>query len=222
MKLSVTTIALTATLASAYPQLGGEPDALGFDISNHQPTVDYKAAYAGGLRFVFIKATEGTDYIDKVFPTHWAGARDAGFITGAYHYAHGTTDPVVQAQVFVKNGGKWQRDGKTLPGVVDMEGVCTGFSTDWLTKFTNEYRTLTGRNAIIYTSPSWWKTCMNNTAVFGKTNPLWLARWADAPGAVPPGWKNYTIWQYNDTNPYQGDSDRFNGGMDQVKRLAWG
>jgi hypothetical protein len=27
----------------------------GFDISNHQPTVDYKAAYADGARFVMIK-----------------------------------------------------------------------------------------------------------------------------------------------------------------------
>ena len=36
----------------------------GFDISHYQNSVDFAGAYKDGLRFVIIKATEGTTYID--------------------------------------------------------------------------------------------------------------------------------------------------------------
>ncbi len=64
---------LSALAASslAAPHLKKRDSVSGFDISHYQPSVDFEAAYNdGGLRFVYIKATEGTTYEDPMFSVH--------------------------------------------------------------------------------------------------------------------------------------------------------
>lgn len=59
--------ALAAT-AFAVPHLKKRDSVYGFDVSHYQSSVDFDAAYNdGGLRFVYIKATEGTTYKDPMF-----------------------------------------------------------------------------------------------------------------------------------------------------------
>ena len=200
----------------------------GFDISHWQPTVDFKAAYnTGGLRFVYIKATESTTYQDPSFSSHYSGATNAGFIRGAYHFAQpGDSSGAAQANYFVAHGGGWSNDGITLPGMLDMEAGCSGLSTTqmvaWIKDFSDQYHSLTGRWPVIYTNLSWWTECTGNSNAFMNDSPLMLARWSSSPGTIPGGWPFQTIWQYKDSNPYGGDSDRFNGDLTQLKKLATG
>lgn len=58
----------------------------GIDISKYQGDVDWRAARADGVEFVYIKATEGGDRLDERFHENWRGARDAGIPHGAYHF----------------------------------------------------------------------------------------------------------------------------------------
>ena len=102
----------------------------GFDISNWQSKVDFKAAYSSGARFVMIKATEGTDFIDKRFSGHYEGATDAGLIRGGYHFAHPDLSAPEQVDFFLKHGGGWSKDGITLPGMLDLENS-KGHPTCW-------------------------------------------------------------------------------------------
>lgn len=56
---------LFMSLTSAAPSnLEARATVEGFDISHYQSSVDFAGAYAAGLRFVLIKATEGTTYTD--------------------------------------------------------------------------------------------------------------------------------------------------------------
>ena len=105
----------------------------GFDISHYQSSVNFDAAYnTGGLRFVYIKATEGLTYKDPLFSDHYEGATSAGFIRGGYHFAHGDESASDQAEFFYENGGGWTNDGITLPGtkvsdltlVITLNNVC--------------------------------------------------------------------------------------------------
>ncbi|KAJ4352154.1 uncharacterized protein N0V89_007501 [Didymosphaeria variabile] len=214
----LSTLALLASTACA--------DVQGFDISHYQTTVDFEAAYAGGLRFVYIKATEGTTYQDPKFSSHYSGATSAGFIRGAYHFAQpGSSSGAAQANYFVAHGGGWTSDGITLPGMLDLEvSDCGGLSTTqtvaWIKSFSDQYHSLTGRYPVIYTNLSWWTTCTGNSDAFKDDSPLMLARWASAPGTIPGGWPYQTIWQYKDSNEFGGDSDVFNGGEAGLKKLA--
>jgi GH25 family lysozyme M1 (1,4-beta-N-acetylmuramidase) len=201
----------------------------GIDVSHWQGTLNWASQYSAGVRFAWIKATEGTTYRDPNFSANYTGAYNAGVIRGGYHFARpdvstGTT----QANYFADHGGGWSADGRTLPGTLDIEynpygATCYGKSAasmvTWIRDFANTYRARTGRDAVIYTTADWWRTCTGNSAAFGATNPLWIARYASAPGTLPAGWSYYTVWQYTDT-PL--DRDYFNGSYARLQALARG
>ena len=127
---------------------------------------------------MYIKATEGLDYKDPAFSSHYTGATDAGFIRGGYHFAHGDESASDQVKFFAENGGGWTNDGITLPGMLDLEGDCA--SVEWIQDFSNEYHSQTGRYPVLYSSPSWWSSCTGNSDAFVKTSSLDMACW-DSP-----------------------------------------
>lgn len=187
----------------------------GIDVSHHQGRIDWKKVRSAGIQFSYIKATEGTTYRDPNYRVNFDGARKAGVIPGAYHFAlpHKSSG-ATQARHLLNSGG-WLALYRTLPAALDLEsgagapyyrGECWGLSkgvmTLWIADFLNTYKRLTGRTAVIYTTTSWWKSCTGNYNGF--RNPLWLARYQantgnippQGPGAMPAGWKTHTIWQY--------------------------
>ncbi|GEB48029.1 MULTISPECIES: lysozyme [Streptomyces] len=204
----------------------------GVDVSGHQGNVNWKSLWDSGSRFAYVKATEGTGYRNEYFTQQYNGSYDIGMIRGAYHFAlPGSSSGAAQANYFVDYGGGWSKDGKTLPGVLDIEynpygATCYGLSqsamVNWIKDFTATYKSRTGRDAVIYTTTDWWTQCTGNNAGFGSTNPLWIARYASGPGALPAGWGFYTFWQYTSTGPIVGDHNSFNGSMDRLKALANG
>ncbi|KAF9147420.1 hypothetical protein BG015_010957 [Linnemannia schmuckeri] len=182
---------------------------------------------ANGISFAYIKATEGVNFIDPEFNSHYTGATNGGILRGAYHLAHpGSSSGAAQANYFLAHGGGWSPDGKTLPGAVDLEGNCGGLSqgalVSWIKNFSNTYHARTGRFPVIYTTTSWWIQCTGNSGAFGGDNPLWLAHWGPTPGPVPAGWPYHTFWQYADHGPNPGDANRFNGDEAGLKRFASG
>ncbi|MER7910607.1 lysozyme [Streptomyces sp. NPDC096068] len=204
----------------------------GVDVSSHQGNVAWSTLWNSGVRWAYVKATEGTYYKNTSFTQQYNGSYDVGMIRGTYHFATpDTTGGAAQADYFVDNGGGWSKDGRTLPGVLDIEwnpygATCYGKTqagmVTWIRDFLNRYKARTGRDAVIYTATSWWTQCTGNHAGFGATNPLWVARYASAVGTLPAGWEYYTMWQYTSTGPTVGDHNRFNGDLSRVRALANG
>lgn len=179
----------------------------GIDVSAHQPTVDWTRWAGEGVAFAYIKASEGSTWTNTYFAAQRKGARAVGLYTGSYHYAlPGSASGAAQAEHFVDSGGGWTADGRTLPGALDLEqnprdpaDPCYSRTPEqivaWVRDFTDTYRDLTGRNAVIYVKAPWWKQCAGGDTSFA-ANPLWLYD-HDAPmGPLPAGWTRPTIWQY--------------------------
>ncbi len=80
--------------------------------------MDWNAVAASGIRFAYLKATEGGDFQDPSFTENLAGARKAGLDCGAYHFFSLRTPGLVQAQNFIKTVPKNQC---TLPCAIDLE-----------------------------------------------------------------------------------------------------
>ncbi|MFD3653978.1 lysozyme [Streptomyces sp. NPDC058620] len=204
----------------------------GVDVSSHQGNVAWSTLWNSGVKWAYAKATEGTYYKNPYFAQQYNGSYNVGMIRGAYHFATpDTTSGATQANYFVDNGGGWSGDGRTLPGVLDIEwnpygAQCFGKTqagmVSWIRDFVNTYKARTGRDAVIYTATSWWQTCTGNNSSFGATNPLWVARYNTTVGELPAGWGYYTMWQYTSTGPTVGDHNRFNGALDRVQALAYG
>jgi GH25 family lysozyme M1 (1,4-beta-N-acetylmuramidase) len=221
----VATLAFTASPAAAAP--AGLP---GLDVSSFQGNVNWTAQWNAGARFAYIKATEGTYYTNPYFAQQYNGSYNVGMIRGSYHFARpDTTTGATQADYFVNHGGGWSKDGKTLPGALDIEynpygAECYGLSAasmrSWITSFSNEYHARTSRWPVIYTTTDWWNTCIGNYNAWSGNSPLWIARYASAVGTLPPGYSVYSFWQWTSSGPFAGDSDVWNGTLARLKVLA--
>jgi GH25 family lysozyme M1 (1,4-beta-N-acetylmuramidase) len=204
----------------------------GVDVSSYQGNVDWSTLWRSGVRWAYTKATEGTYYRNPYFAQQYNGSYRVGMIRGAYHFATpDTTSGAAQANYFVAHGGGWSKDGKTLPGTLDIEwnpygAKCYGKSAramvSWIADFLKTYKARTGRDAVIHTAIGWWTDCTGNYAGFASANPLWIARYASNPGRLPAGWSHHTMWQYTSSGPTVGDHDKFNGALDRVQALANG
>ncbi|TCP54318.1 GH25 family lysozyme M1 (1,4-beta-N-acetylmuramidase) [Tamaricihabitans halophyticus] len=201
----------------------------GIDVSGWQKNVDWKKQWNAGYRFAYVKATEGTGYKSPYHTQQYNGSYNVGMIRGSYHFAlPDRSTGRAQADYFVDRGGAWSGDGKTLPGALDMEynpygADCYGKNQSqmaaWIRGFHDRYHERTGRWPVIYTSTSWWNMCVGNAQSFGKTVPLWIARYNSTVGPLPNGWNFHTIWQHS-ADPI--DQNRFNGAYDRLQALAKG
>ncbi|WP_067277640.1 lysozyme [Streptomyces jeddahensis] len=204
----------------------------GVDVSSHQGNVAWSTLWSSGVKWAYVKATEGTYYKNTYFTQQYNGSYNVGMIRGSYHFATpDTTSGATQANYFLDNGGGWSRDGKTLPGALDIEwnpygtdcyGKTQSGMVSWIKSFLDQYKARTGRDAVIYTSTSWWKLCTGNYSGFASANPLWIARYNTTVGELPAGWSYQTMWQYTSTGPTVGDHNKFNGALDRVQALANG
>lgn len=91
----------------------------GIDVSAYQPHIDWRAVAAGGDSFAFVKATEGASYVSPTFREQRDGAKAAGLLVGAYHFARWERDdPEAQAEHFARTIGTC---GLSLEGAVTSE-----------------------------------------------------------------------------------------------------
>ncbi len=225
---------------SAQPAVPSTPDVAppsgysvrGIDVSAYQGNVNWGAAANAGIKFAYVKATEGTTYTNPYFNGQYNGAKNNGLFAGAYAFAR-PDEPNAKAQAdYFVNNAQWRVDGRTLPLMLDLEwpysgsgvsNACWGLSpaamVNWIHTFVTEARARTGKPMLIYTSPYWWNPCTNSSRAFADQ---WLniPYWNPGPPTyLPAGWSRWTIWQYDDAGSQPGDQDVFNGSLAQM--AAW-
>jgi GH25 family lysozyme M1 (1,4-beta-N-acetylmuramidase) len=201
---------------------------IGIDVSSYQGNVNWSAQWKSGVRFAYVKATEGTYYTNPYFAQQYNGSYKVGMIRGAYHFGIPSSPAIAQANYFVAHGGKWSADGKTLPPALDIEynpygASCYGLSPSamvtWLKTFANQVHKKAGRYPVIYTTTDWWRTCTGNSSALAKTDPIWIANWSNSAGTLPAGWKTWKFWQYSNGGGVL-DRDVFHGGLAALKKFA--
>ncbi len=193
----------------------------GIDVSHFNGEVDWTAA-ANSITFAFMKATQGTSFLDPRFEENWTRSRDAGVQRGAYHFFDPSEDAAAQASHFLETAKLEPGD---LPPALDIEMMkrstlsttLEGIST-WLTAV----QAGTGRTPIIYTSASFWQQ-LGNPPNPGN-HPLWVAHYGVAVPHLPPVWPAWTFWQFSQLGRCAGvkgyvDLNRFSGSAEALKSI---
>jgi lysozyme len=125
LALAVASVALIsgAAMASGAWTPWAARTLAGVDVSRHQGLIDWRALAATDVRFAYIKATEGADYVDDRFADNWTRAAAAGLKRGAYHYFTLCKPGAAQAANFIRTV---PREAGALPPAVDLEhkGPC--------------------------------------------------------------------------------------------------
>src|SRR3990167_7828650 len=175
---------------------------LGLDVS-HWNTLAWPDWAAKDYKFVWIKATEGTTWLDPRYAAHKRDASGAGFVTGAYHYFRAALDGTAQANFF------WAVVASTtLPPAIDVEAINNmGFSQSTfrsqLRKCVTRVSELSGKRPVIYTSKSKWELLVGSAPDIAALCDLWVADYGwDGNGngigipRLPKDWTEWVVWQF--------------------------
>lgn len=92
---------------------------IGVDVSAYQADIDMSRLKEQNIKFVYIKATEGSSSQDSRFAENWEKAQKAGLLSGAYHFFSYDSAGKTQAENFIKTVGP-DIKGRLIP-VVDVE-----------------------------------------------------------------------------------------------------
>jgi lysozyme len=183
------------------PSLADYP-VRGVDVSSFQGHIDWQRLVdRSGIRFAFIKASEGTHTRDKRFEQNWEAAK--GLVArGAYHFFTFCGSGDAQAQNFLRA----LPDVGEMPSGVDVEfaGNCTTWTSivtirDQLQIFLNEVETATHRVPILYVTRSSYDRIV---AGHFRGYPLWVREVVTGPPVrdIPA----MIFWQYTGTGRKEG------------------
>ena len=92
---------------------------IGVDVSSYQANIDMNKLKEQNIKFIYIKATEGSKTQDNKFDENWTNAKKAELLSGAYHFFSYDSEGKTQAENFIKKVGK-DIKGRLLPAV-DVE-----------------------------------------------------------------------------------------------------
>lgn len=195
----------------------------GVDISRYQGEVDFGRLRAAGAHFVFIKATEGIDYVDPNFKRNWRGAQAAGLPRAGYHFMFWCRTAAEQARWFIENV---PNDPDALPPILDLEWnnhsrLCRVKPTPeeafakievMLEALERHY----GKLPIIYTDINFHRDVLAGRHL---PNTFWLRSVAAEPH-MRYGDRPHTFWQWTQTGTMPGikgevDRNAFYGSPDE-------
>ena len=90
----------------------------GIDVSSYQGEINWQELSSEGISFAFIKATEGSSFVDKRFAYNFEEAQKTSLAVGAYHFFSFESKGETQAENFIDTVKPFKG---MLPPVVDFE-----------------------------------------------------------------------------------------------------
>ena len=74
----------------------------GIDVSEYQGNINFQSVRNAGIDIVYIRSSEGTNFVDPYFRQNYNRAKEAGLKVGFYHYvtARSTQQAIQEADFF--------------------------------------------------------------------------------------------------------------------------
>jgi lysozyme len=189
------------------------PTTPGIDVSYYQETIDWQRVQRAGIRFAFIRLSDGAEQRDPMFVTNWSEARRAGLLRGAYLFFRPDQSIAAQADVMIAS---LRADRGDLPPVIDIEvdgGLPASAVAARARAWIDRVRDGLGVEPIVYTGGDLWR---NGGAEPLSAQPLWIAHYTQTCPILPSAWSHWTFWQHTDRGAVPGiegavDLDLFAG-----------
>lgn len=177
----------------------------GIDVSGYQGTIDFQKVKEDGIDIVYIKSSEGSNYIDSHFERNYEQARKNGLKIGFYHYVTARTEEEAkrQAQFFVS-----VISGKVVDCKLAMDFETFGsLNREEINRlgliFLQTVEQLSGKETILYSN-----AYTANTVWRGELTdyPLWVAQYGVNEPQNNGTWNSWAGWQYTDMGEINGIS----------------
>lgn len=189
----------------------------GIDVSEWQGYIDYAAVRNTGIDVVYIRSSEGSNYIDPYFRDNYENAKDNGLKVGFYHYvtARTTTEALIQAKFFVSVIKATSPDCRLAMDFENFGDLSKAEINEIAEVFLAEVARLSGKEVVIYSDA--YNAAYTFTKELASKYPIWVADYyVSEPGNG--NWNTWVGFQYTDRGRITGisgyvDRDYFTDGI---------
>jgi lysozyme len=197
----------------------------GIDVSEHTGEIDFDKLKNNKVDFVFLKLTEGDNYVDKRFEYNYEGLKKNRVIIGVYHFFRFNKSGISQGNHFLS---KIKEKRIELPLVIDIEtwGNPSFKEKKSVISEINNFIKLvekeTKKNIFIYTNESGYNNYIKNNF---NENDIWICSFNRRPNIE----KKWLFWQHShkgkfdfasgwvDINTYNGNREKWNNFIKKIK-----
>ena len=182
----------------------------GIDVSEWQGDINFAEVKASGIDIVYIKSSEGTNYIDPYFRSHYISATENDLNVGFYHFltAQSNTEAIEEARFFASVVNGLNSDCRLAMDFEVFDGLSINEINNISFAFLGEVQRLTNKEVVVYSD------AFNARETFSSSlaaeYPVWVAEY----GTNQPEDGNWPTWigfQYTD----QGKINGISGNVDR-------
>ena len=189
----------------------------GIDVSAHNGQVDWPEVARAGVKFAWVKITEGQTHVNRGWQKRYEAAENSGIVVGPYHFARPDFNkydtPEADAQAEFKHfrdtldavGGI--KSGNLTPAIDLEAGMKTDdqYNADWYLEWLRLTEEEWGVKGIVYTARWAWNLYMRNASEESRDKfleyPVWWANYIRKRPLVGPedqlrNWQKWDVWQY--------------------------
>lgn len=185
----------------------------GIDVSHYQGWIDWdQVAGSSRISYVYLKATEGANFLDDTYARNLSEARRVGLSVGSYHFYRPNVSWREQLRNLTENVKAETQD---LVPIIDIEsrGKVSEekFIAD-LKEFVRQVEQHYGKKPLLYSYQNFY-----NRHLLGHFNDYhWMiAKYQDSCPVLNDG-KDYIMWQYTSTGSIPG----IKGNVDRSKIMG--
>lgn len=189
----------------------------GIDVSGWQGNINYAEVRNSGIQIVYMKASEGSSFVDPYFNQNYENAKANNLRVGFYHYltARSVEEAIREANFFVSTISGKVPDCRLAMDFESFGSLNTEEINQIGLAFMRTVENLSGKEMVIYSDTS------NASYRFGGelTNyPLWVAQYEVYEPTPNGNWSTWVGWQYSDAGEIPGisgyvDRDKFTDGI---------
>jgi len=201
---------------------------VGIDVSAHNGAINWSDVADSGVKFAFIKVTEGyadyswseTEALDAKFDYNMKNALANNLFTGAYHFARpefntGADEAIKEATYFASKIANYYKNNKLIAPVIDLETGGNQYTkqelTNWVLAFGGAIEEQLGVSPILYLNENY---AINEVYLSQIPYKIWIAKYLynstsgisiNSLGDIESyqsGFEptiNYSFWQYSST-----------------------
>lgn len=178
----------------------------GIDVSHWQGVIDWPRVASAGIRFAYLKASQGSTYVDPRFHANREEAQAAGLLVGAYHFAEPAQSVQANLDHFLRVVGKVEPD--EMAPVLDLEDRTFRDPPRllaWAQEYLEGLQAETGRFPTLYTSRSFLDGHLAGGSGLPERASMWVVRYngLDHPGDIQP-WDTWSVWQHTNKGQVPG------------------
>lgn len=185
----------------------------GIDVSHYQGWIDWdQVAGCSKISYVYLKATEGANYLDDTYARNLSEARRVGLSVGSYHFYRPNVNWQEQFRNLTENVKAETQD---LVPIIDIETrgkVSEERFINDLKDFVSEVEKHYGKKPLLYSYQNFY-----NRHLLGHFDGYhWMiAKYQESSPVLNDG-KDYIMWQYTSTGSIPG----IKGNVDRSKIMG--